>query len=140
MSVSHRDFYNSAQVLLDNPDSTEIDFRNSISRSYYAVFQLSREIASKLPLPIHPDDYQKLDIHDKVIIRFEKHPDKRIQVVSYLIKQLRAQRMIADYDTNLDIKRIETTQHFYAVQRLLSSLEGLLAALNSLENLNHEQT
>ncbi len=134
MSVSHRDFYNSAEVLLNNPDSTEMDFRNVISRSYFAVFQLSREIASKLPLLIDPVEYQKLDIHDKVIIRFEKNPDKRIQSVSYLIKQIKALGMSADYDTNLDIKRIETTQHFYAVQRLLSSLEGLLAALNSLEN------
>ena len=134
MSVSHRDFYNSAEVLLSNPDSTEMDFRNVISRSYFAVFQLSREIASKLPLTIDPVEYQKLDIHDKVIIRFEKNPDKRIQSVSYLIKQIKALGMSADYDTNLDIKRIETTQHFYAVQRLLSSLEGLLAALNSLEN------
>ena len=134
MSASHRDFYNSAEVLLNNPDSTEMDFRNVISRSYFAVFQLSREIASKLPLLIDPVEYQKLDIHDKVIIRFEKNPDKRIQSVSYLIKQIKALGMSADYDTNLDIKRIETTQHFYAVQRLLSSLEGLLAALNSLEN------
>ena len=134
MSASHRDFYNSAEVLLNNPDSTEMDFRNVISRSYFAVFQLSREIASKLPLLIDPVEYQKLDIHDKVIIRFEKNPDKRIQSVSYLIKQIKALGMTADYDTNLDIKRIETTQHFYAVQRLLSSLEGLLAALNSLEN------
>ena len=31
MSVSHRDFYNFAQVLLDNPDSTEIDFSTYIS-------------------------------------------------------------------------------------------------------------
>ena len=140
MSVSHRDFYNSAEVLLSNPDSTEMDFRNVISRSYFAVFQLSREIASKLPLTIDPVEYQKLDIHVKVIIRFEKKPDKRIQSVSYLIKQLRALGMTADYDTHLDIKRLESTQHFYAAQRLLSSLEGLLAAINSLENLNHEQT
>ena len=140
MSVSHRDFYNSAEVLLSNPDSTEMDFRNVISRSYFAVFQLSREIASKLPLTIDPVEYQKLDIHDKVIIRFEKNPDKRIQSVSYLIKQLRALGMTADYDTHLDIKRLESTQHFYAAQRLLSSLEGLLEAINSLENLNHEQT
>jgi len=134
MSVTYKDFLYSAEALLDNPYSTEMDLRKATSLSYYAVFQLSREIASKLPLPIHPAEYHKLDIHDKVIIRFEKHPDKRIQAVSYLIKQLRAQHMIADYDTHLDIKRIETTQHFYAAQRMLSSLEGLLAALNSLEN------
>ena len=134
MSVTYKDFLYSAEALLDNPYSTEMDLRKATSLSFYAVFQLSREIASKLPLPIDPAEYQKLDIHDKVIIRFEKHPDKRIQAVSYLIKQLRAQHMIADYDTHLDIKRIETSQHFYATQRMLSSLEGLLAALNSLEN------
>ncbi len=134
MSVTYKDFLYSAEALLDNPYSTEMDLRKATSLSFYAVFQLSREIASKLPLPIDPAEYQKLDIQDKVIIRFEKHPDKRIQAVSYLIKQLRAQHMIADYDTHLDIKRIETTQHFYATQRMLSSLEGLLAALNSLEN------
>jgi len=133
MSASPRDFYHFAEALLNNPDSTEIDFRNVISRSYFAVFQLSREIAYKLPLSIDPAEYQKLDIHDKVIIRFEKSPDKRIQAVSYLIKQLRALGMSADYDTHLDIKRIETTQHFYAAQRLLSSLEGLLAAINAME-------
>ena len=139
MSVSHRDFYNFAEALLDNPYSTEMDLRNVISRSYYAVFQLSREIASKLPLYIDPAEYQKLDIHDKVILRFEKNPDKRIQAVSYLIKQLRALSMSADYDTHLDIKRLETTQHLHAAQNLLSSLEGLLKALNSQE-ITHEQT
>ena len=103
MSVSYKDLYNFAVDLIDNPNSTEIDLRNVISRSYYAVFQLSREIASKLPLYIDPAEYQKLDIHDKVILRFEKNPDKRIQAVSYLIKQLRALSMSADYDTHLDI-------------------------------------
>jgi uncharacterized protein (UPF0332 family) len=139
MSVSYKDLYNFAVDLYDNPNSTEIDLRNVISRSYYAVFQLSREIASKLPLYIDPVEYQKLDIHDKVILRFEKNPDKRIQSVSYLIKQLRALRMSADYDTHLDIKRLETTQHFHAAQRLLNTLEGLLEALNSQE-ITHEQT
>ena len=117
MSVSYKDLYNFAVDSFDNPYSTEMDLRNVISRSYYAVFQLSREIASKLPLYIDPVEYQKLDIHDKVILRFEKNPDKRIQAVSYLIKQLRALRMSADYDTHLDIKRLETTQHFHAAQR-----------------------
>lgn len=74
MSVSFNDFLTSAEVLLSNPDSTEIDFRNLISRSYYAVFHLSREIADSLPIPVDEKAYQKLGSHEKIIIKFEKIP------------------------------------------------------------------
>jgi uncharacterized protein (UPF0332 family) len=48
MSVSFEDFLKSAEVLLNNKDSEEIDFRNLISRSYYAVFHLAKEKQSVL--------------------------------------------------------------------------------------------
>jgi uncharacterized protein (UPF0332 family) len=130
MSVSFKDFYTSAEVLLNNPDSTEIDFRNLISRSYYAVFHLSKEIAANLPVPIAEAAYQKLGSHEKVIIEFEKNADKRFQSLSYLIKQRKYKRANADYDIHLDIKRKETAQHFHAVKGLLAKLE----ALKSVEN------
>jgi uncharacterized protein (UPF0332 family) len=130
MSVSFKDFYTSAEVLLNNPGSTEIDFRNLISRSYYAVFHLSKEIAANLPVPIAEAAYQKLGSHEKVIIKFEKHADKRFQSLSILIKQRKSNRANADYDINLDIKRLDTAQHFHAVKGLLAKLE----ALKSVEN------
>ena len=130
MSVSFKDFYTSAEVLLNNPDSTEIDFRNLISRSYYAVFHLSREISANLPSPIIEETHRKLGSHEKVIIQFEKHADKHYQKLGYLIKQRKSNRAKADYDIDLDIKRLETAQHFYAVQGLLTKLE----ALKSVEN------
>ena len=130
MSVSFKDFYTSAEILLNNPDSTEIDFRNLISRSYYAVFHLSREISSNFPVPKDEATYQKRGSHEEVIIKFEKHADKRFQSLSYLIKQRKFKRANADYDIDLDIKRLDTAQHFYAVQGLLAKLE----ALKSVEN------
>jgi len=36
-----KDFFKSAEALLNNSNSTGIDFRNLISRSCYAVFLLS---------------------------------------------------------------------------------------------------
>jgi uncharacterized protein (UPF0332 family) len=125
MSVSFTDFFTSAEILLNNPDSTEIDFRNLISRSYYAVFHLSREIAANFPIPIDEAAYQKLGSHEKVIIKFEKHADKRLQRLSTLIKQRKYKRATADYDIHLDIKRKETAQHFHAVKDLLTKLEAL---------------
>ena len=130
MSVSFKDFFISAEVLLDNPDSTEIDFRNLISRSYYAVFHLSRELAANFPTTIDEAAYRKQGSHEQVIIKFEKHVDKRFQKLGLLIKQRKYKRAKADYDIHLDIKRLETAQHFYAVKGLLAKLE----ALKSVEN------
>jgi len=130
MSVSFKDFFTSAEVLLNNPDSTEIDFRNLISRSYYAVFHLSRELAANFPATIDEAAYRKLGSHEQVIIKFEKHVDKRFQKLGLLIKQRKYKRAKADYDIHLDIKRLETAQHFYAVKGLLAKLE----ALKSVEN------
>lgn len=125
MSVSFNDFFKSAEVLLNNPDSTEIDFRNLISRSYYAAFHLSREIASDFPAPIDEAAYRKLGSHEQVIIKFEKHADKYFQKLGYLINQRKSKRANADYDIHLDIKRLETAQHFHAVKELLAKLETL---------------
>jgi uncharacterized protein (UPF0332 family) len=125
MSVLFKDFYTSAEVLLNNPDSTEIDFRNLISRSYYSVFHLSREVATNFATPIDEAVYRKLGSHEQVIIKFEKHADKGYQKLGYLIKQRKSKRANADYDINLDIKRLETAQHFHAVKDLLARLEKL---------------
>ncbi|MCX7097687.1 MAG: hypothetical protein NTV43_07245 [Methylococcales bacterium] len=125
MSVSHSDFYTAAEALLNNSNSTEIDFRNLISRSYYAVFHLSREISANFATPIDEAAYQKLGSHEKVISKFEKHSDKRFQALAILIRQRKAKRTKADYDIHLDIKRQETAQHFHAVKGLLAKLEAL---------------
>ena len=132
MSVSFKDFYTSAEILLNNPDSTEIDFRNLISRSYYAVFHLSREISANLPAPINEEAYRKLGSHEKVIIKFEQHADRHLRKLGELIKQRKSKRANADYDINLDIKRLETAQHFYAVKDLLAKLEALKSVENQL--------
>lgn len=125
MSVSANDFFTSAEVLLNNPDSTEIDFRNLISRSYYAAFHLSKQIAATLPVPIDKNVYKKLGSHEKVIIKFEKNPDLHLRKLGWLIKQRRNKRSNADYDIYFHIKRAEAAQHFLAIKDLLAKLEAL---------------
>ncbi|MDD5271962.1 MAG: hypothetical protein PHU14_04510 [Methylovulum sp.] len=125
MSVSANDFLTSAEVLLNNPNSTEMDFRNLISRSYYAAFHLSREIADTLPVPIEKSTYQRLGSHEKVIITFEKNSNQHLRTLGKLIRQYRNKRANADYDIHLHIKRAEAAQHFYAIKGLLIKLEAL---------------
>jgi hypothetical protein len=132
MSVSYKDFFESAERLLNNPNSSEIDFRNLISRSYYAAFHLSSEIAANLHTPVNEADYKKLGSHEKIIIQFERHSDKYLNKLAYLIRQRKLNRVRADYYTNLLIERPEAAQHFHSVKDLIAKLEKLKMAENTI--------
>jgi uncharacterized protein (UPF0332 family) len=121
MSVVFDDFLQSAENLLNNPDSKEIDFRNLMSRSYYAAFHLSREIAETLPLPNNENN--KYGSHEKVIAQFEQHP--KTKKFAYFINQRKLARCKADYDINEHILRLEAAQHFHATKDLSKKFEQL---------------
>jgi hypothetical protein len=121
MSVAFNDFLESAEVLLNNPDSKEIDFRNLMSRSYYALLHLSREIAETLPLPNIENN--KYGSHEKVIAQFEQYP--KTKKLAYFINQRKLARCKADYDIHEHILRFEAAQHFNATKDLIKKLEQL---------------
>ena len=127
MSVSYEDFLNSAEDLLKDTASTEIDFRNLVSRSYYAVFLLAREKSKNLPVPPNVD-MKKLGSHERVIVKFEKHT--KLNRIGHLMVQLKLKRCVADYDIHLDIKKVESAQHFYHSKGLIAKLENLKDNLN----------
>jgi uncharacterized protein (UPF0332 family) len=121
MSVVFNDFLQSAENLLNNPDSKEIDFRNLISRSYYALFHLSREIAETLPL----SNTNSYGSHEKIIAQFDQNP--RAKKLAYFINQRKLARCKADYDIHEHIVRLEAAEHFHAVKDLIKKLEQLKA-------------
>lgn len=123
MSVVFDDFLQSAESLLNNPDSKEIDFRNLMSRSYYALFHLIREIAETLPLPNSKNN--KYGSHQKVIAQFEQNP--KTKQFAYVINQRKLARCKADYDIHQHIIRLDAAQHFHAVKDLIKKLEQLKA-------------
>jgi uncharacterized protein (UPF0332 family) len=125
MSVSFEDFLKSAEILLDNTESKEIDFRNLISRSYYAAFHLSQEISSSWDIPISKEEYGKLGSHEQVIVKFDKNSDKSLKKFAYYIRQRKKKRVQADYKINEDITRVETVLHLDAVKTLIKELKSL---------------
>ena len=122
MSVVFDDFLQSAENLLNNPDSKEIDFRNLISRSYYALFHLSREIAETFPSLNNTNNYSS---HEKIIAQFEQNP--KTKKFAYLINQRKLARCRADYDIQEHVVRLEAARHFHAVKDLIKKLEQLKA-------------
>ena len=128
MSVSFEDFLESAEILLKNPDSKEIDFRNLISRSYYALFLLSREKSDEFPIPADKYKYEKYmisGVHEKIIIKFEESTDTRIKKLGYTLCQRKIARCRADYDIHENIIRLEAAKHFYDVKDAIKRLSQL---------------
>lgn len=119
MTVSHQDFFDSAKPLvLKNQKGKEIDFRNSISRAYYALFLKAREIAKQLPEPT-----ERLRSHEKVLKQFESHP--KLKKFVYEMTRRRDRRNNADYDTDLTITYSETEAHYKSVKFLLEKLDNV---------------
>jgi len=130
MSVSFEDFLKSAKELLDNPNSTEIDFRNLINRSYYALFHLSKQQAITLNLPIpeissKEKQYLNLGNHQKIFVKFEKHSETHIRALGRMMYQRKDWRIKADYEISESITKYQAQQHFFAVEGLIEKLKQL---------------
>lgn len=124
MSVSYKDFLDFAEIhIIDNQKGTEIEFRNSISRAYYAVYLLAKEVAEKLPAP-NGIDMTKVGSHEKIIVKLDKNP--KLKRIAHLIQQQKLKRCEADYEINLTITHAETLSHFYASKGLISKLESIV--------------
>lgn len=121
MSVSYKHFLDSAESILNDKNSEEIDFRNLISRSYYAAFLLARDKSKNILVKTS----KKSGSHEEVIAKFCESTDSKLQRLGGLLMQLKLKRCNADYDTHLDIKRYETAQHFHNSKGLISQLEKI---------------
>ncbi|MFI3219292.1 MAG: hypothetical protein QX189_09250 [Methylococcales bacterium] len=125
MTVSSDDFLTSAEILLKNTDAQEIDFRNVISRSYYAVFHLAKE---KLTVLADIEIMEELDnngSHNAIIGKFYRHDNRSIHAYGKIMKDLKKKRRIADYDIDKDILRKETAEHFNNAKHLIAKLKKL---------------
>lgn len=124
MSVSFKDFLESAEALLKNTDSQEIDFRNLISRSYYAMFHLSKEISETLVVADN-NEFRKTGSHEKIFNKFEKSSNKNHQRIAEIMYKCRDNRVKADYLIDQSIGRADAAHHFYAIKGIIQKLEQL---------------
>lgn len=120
MSIVFKDFLDSAEVLLKNQESKEIDFRNLISRSYYAMFHLSSEIAKTLP---QPKENIPKGSHEKIFHVFKSHKDETLQRLAEQMYTAKTQRRTADYYINDTVTRHKAAEHFFAIKGIIQRLE-----------------
>lgn len=99
MAVSAEELLNLAQELIEG--KTEVKFRCSASRAYYAAFHYSKPFTKGLPWP---KDAQ--GAHDGVIKQLTRHPkDEKIRNLGHLLNLGKEIRHNADYRIKNNFKK-----------------------------------
>ena len=132
MSVNAEDFLQSANDLLQK-GTVEMDYRNCISRAYYASFHAAQTVANSLPTP---KNYQPKGSHDEMICKLSKceliHPQaKELKVVGNMIRKIKGQRVIADYRINNAIDKADAKEQFLKADLVINEINRLSIILKT---------
>lgn len=128
MPVVANDYISSAKQMLLG--ATEIDFRNSASRSFYGVYHSCEDLRQKLDIPIFADinggSHAKLieslvgcSCHDTAT-------NRAIKCIGYMLKQCRGIRREADYKLSDDFSISDADTAVLQAERIMMKIEGLL--------------
>ena len=130
MSVNAEDFLRAADQLLSNANH-EIDYRNAISRAYYATFHAIAPLSDQLPAALN---YRTKGSHDEKISKLTRcstnHPEAiRLKAVGIDVQKCKAQRVTADYYIDDPITQSDAEEQFRKAEYLLEQIAELKTAL-----------
>jgi hypothetical protein len=116
MSVSHSDFADFAAKLAEA--NTEIEWRNSASRSYYGSYHRALQSAELCP----DNSHLRMGTHERLADRFFQHADKAGKAICYILKTMKRHRTTADYELSdhfaQSTAKAQAAQYSALVQRL----------------------
>lgn len=95
--VTYQHFIESAKALSAS-GSSEMDYRNAASRSYYAAYHICRELAKNLPNFI--DIKIRGGVHQNLLNILQGSRDINIRRIGILLQFCKASRTKADYHIN----------------------------------------
>lgn len=111
-----RQHLKSARDLLTNED-----FADSISRSYYTIFQVARALLATAQLESRK--------HSGVIALFNQHfvkPGKVDKQLGVILKNARRYRELADYDDLAEFAQEDAEEQIRDAEKFLSEIEQFL--------------
>jgi len=116
------DFLEAAYHLSKSANLAEVDYRNIISRSYYAVFHQSR-----IFLETQKIDLAQSSSHDSVVRSLKKHGNREVKALGNKLDQIKKWRHKADYDLNMTISAGNARSMLKSAYALSKSIENLSA-------------
>lgn len=103
MAVTNKDFLDAANNIFQNAKS-EIDFRNSISRAYYAGYHEGENLFKK-GLVSYPSmgffSSKNTGVHQKMINALKNSADVNIKKIGNLLQTCKNERNRADYHLSM---------------------------------------
>lgn len=130
MSVDAEDFLRAAEQFIGH-NSHEIDYRNSMSRAYYATFHALAPLADQLPAAAN---YNVKGSHDEKISKLTNclpnHPQALLlKAIGYEIQKRKKRRVIADYIIGQVVTQSDAQEQLDKAKYLLIQIADLKTAL-----------
>jgi uncharacterized protein (UPF0332 family) len=130
MSIQYGDFMLSAESM-HQAASAEIDFRNSVSRAYYAAFHSCLPIGDKLPgfADEIGGEHARLisKLEGKAVCAKTRNQDMSIRSVGYLLRQVRQLRVEADYKLDAHVDSRLSATAVQQAKQIVEKSESILA-------------
>jgi len=92
MTTTYQEFASFAEHLAKR--STEIEWRNSVSRAYYAAYHQALSIADRCPPPVSGS----MGMHQQLINRFKELGTKEGRNIAQSLYAMKRLRTVSDYE------------------------------------------
>ena len=126
MSVQPSDFSNIATTLVEG--TSEIEWRVSASRAYYASYHHALSVVDLCP----NNDHFAMGSHERISDRFLLHGITSAKSISYMLNAMKKLRHVADYEISDDFQK-------ELALKQISTMNGLISKLTEF-NLKHRAT
>ncbi|MDD5214153.1 MAG: hypothetical protein PHQ03_01275 [Methylococcales bacterium] len=100
----------------------EIDFRNIMSRSYYAAFLLAKDKSTKINTGV---DVTNAGSHEKTIFQFSQSTVEDLKQIGNHLNRLKRGRIKSDYHLDKIITKIESETHFSMAEIAIGELNKI---------------
>ena len=126
MAIDHIEFLESAKSL---PEQGEINWRNTISRAYYAAFHACNSF-------YRTSFSEEGGLHAKLIRTMQKSPHSQDREIGLMLFILKGQRVKADYDLNLDLKNSDRETSILQAEQIMSKIDAMTTVSSVTKNQN----
>lgn len=127
MAITADDLLTLAESILATSNNSEVNYRNSATRSYYSIFHKCQPI-SDLIRSVPPDKIKSL--HSKLIWKLKNHSDPSIAKLGKLMFDGRDKRTHADYDLQRPFNKKDTEYLFSLASRVKTIVAHLPSTLS----------
>jgi len=122
VSVSNDEIYDLCNVLIGQ--ASEVSYRASIGRAYYAVYHEAVKTADRIGLKNAP--VMNAGTHERLYSRYSE-PGGSLARLARRMRDCKRLRAKADYDLDCDVSKEQAQLHARQCQNLLSDLRRISA-------------